>query len=162
MKHKIYILLSLVFVALMNSCALDPDSTASKMMGKWEAIHIEESEWYYYLNEDGSKGDVHSYEGSHAIEPYSEEWLILNISALAISVVETGDEESAGLCNIPFPYSLKGDKLSSLLLSYDYTNTVTISFKDDDTMIFYVDDSGEMENGGYDHYESWLTFCRVK
>ena len=35
----------------------------------------------------------------------------------------------------------------------------------DGTMVFYVDDSGELEEanyGGYEHYESWVTYRRIK
>jgi hypothetical protein len=79
------------------------------------------------------------------------------------AAIEIGDEESQELLNIPFPYSIKGDKFTSLLISGDYTNTVTVSFKDDDTMIFYMNDSGYMEdNRGYEEYESWITYRRVK
>ena len=50
-------------------------------------------------------------------------------------------------------------------MSYDHTDHLTVSFNDDDTMVFYVDDSGDLLDanyGGYEHYEEWVTYRRVE
>ena len=161
---KLFFIWGIITLALsLNSCALDPESNAGKMIGDWETIHVTESDMWWYYNEDGTQTEPNTYEASYDITPGSEDWCILRIGALAISAIEIGDEESQELLNIPFPYSIKGDKFTSLLISGDYTNTVTVSFKDDDTMIFYMNDSGYMEdNRGYEEYESWITYRRVK
>ena len=118
--------------------------------------------WWYY-NEDGTQSETQTYEDSYDITPDNEDWHILRIGTLAVSVIDTGSEETEELLNIPFPYNIKDDQFTSLLLMGDYTNTVTVSFKDDDTMILYMNDSGYMEdNSGYEEYESWTTYRRVK
>ena len=163
MKKLFFIWGIITLVLSLNSCVLDPNSNASKMIGDWETVHITESDMWWYYNEDGTQTEPSTYEASYDITPGSEDWCILRIGALAISAIEIGDEESQELLNIPFPYSIKGDQFTSLLITGDYTNTVTVSFKDDDTMIFYMNDSGYMEdNSGYEEYESWITYRRVK
>ncbi len=163
MKKLFFIWGIITLVLSLNSCVLDPNSNASKMIGDWETVHITESDMWWYYNEDGTQSEMNTYENSYDIIPGSEDWSILRITPLAISAIEIGDEESQELLNIPFPYSIKGDQFTSLLITGDYTNTVTVSFKDDDTMIFYMNDSGFMEdNSGYEEYESWITYRRVK
>ena len=163
MKKLLFIGGIIILTLTLNSCALDPESTAGKMIGDWETVHITESDMWWYYNEDGTQSETLTYEDSYDITPENEDWHILRIGTLAVSVIDTGSEDAEELLNIPFPYSIKDDQFTSLLLMGDYTNTVTVSFKDDDTMILYMNDSGYMEdNSGYEEYESWTTYRRVE
>ena len=147
----------------LNSCTPDLETTAGKIIGDWELTHITEDGWWWYYNEDGTQTDTYTYSDSYDVTPENEDWVVFRITSLAMSVIDTGNEEVRFLLNIPFPYSLKGNKLSSLLLEADHTNVVTVSFEDDDTMIFYLNDTGYMEDGnGYENYEQWATYRRVK
>ena len=148
----------------LNSCTPDLETTAGKMIGDWETVSCIDNDWWYYINEDGTQTETFYYNEEYSITPESEDWLILRISSLALSIIDSSDEETSFLHNIPFTYSLKDNNLTSLLLQGDHTNTVTVSFIDQDTMVFYMKDCGDMNDGnrGYEHYESWTTYRRVK
>lgn len=125
---------------------------SDKIIGEWETIHIRERGYY----------DGYSYDQSYSVTPeVVEEWYVLKISGSFMKIIETNDEDVEALTKIPFPYTLKDDKLTSLLLNSDNTSTVTVIFTDDDTMIFYMDDSGYTD-GIYETYEQWITYRRIE
>lgn len=158
MKKIFFLLIALLSISLY-SCKSGSDD---RIIGEWETAYLVEDDWWYYLNEDGSQTETYYYTDEYPITQDNPEWYVLRITNMFISIIDGNDEEIS-LMDIPFTYSYKDDQLSSILLSGDYTNTVTVSFPNDNTMIFYMDDSGDMEDGnGYEHYESWTTFRRVK
>ena len=144
---KISFLFGLLFAIFMSSCN-HSSYMSDKIIGEWETIHIRE------------KGFL--YEESYDVTPeVTEDWYIIKISKSFMKIIETNDEDVEGISNIPFPYTFKDDKLTSLLLNSDNTSTVTVSFTDDNTMVFYMDDSGYTD-GEYETYEQWTTYRRLK
>lgn len=137
----------------MSSCNHSSDM-ADMIIGDWETIHIREK---------GNDCNGYYFEDSYDVTPeIVEEWYILSINKATIKMKETNDEDVwENLKNIPFPYTFKGDKLKTPILSGDNTNIITVSFKDDDTMIFYMDDSGYTD-GKYEEFEQWTTYRRLK
>lgn len=145
---KIFLLTSLCFLIFMSSCRHSSDMS-EMIIGDWETIHIKEQ---------GNDCNGYYFDDSYEVTPeVTEEWFILSINKASMKIKEINAEHMSGIKNIPFPYTFKGDKLTSLLLDSDNTRTVTVSFTDDDTMIFYMDDSGQG-----DRYEQWTTFRRLK
>ncbi|MBQ8223200.1 MAG: hypothetical protein IJZ87_07680 [Bacteroidales bacterium] len=148
---KILVLLSFFSLFAMSSCNHSSDMS-DKIIGDWETIHIREKGDY----------DGYYYDESYEVTPdVIEEWYVISINKLFMKITETNDEDIAGIANIPCTYTFKDDQLTSLLLNSDNTSTVTVSFTDDDTMIFYMDDSGYTD-GIYETYEQWTTYRRVK
>ena len=149
---KSFILLSFFFLLLTTSCNHSSDM-ADMIIGDWETIHIREK---------GDDCNGYYFEDSYEITPeVVEEWCIISINNSFMKIVETNDEDVNDIANFPFPYTFKGDQLTSLLLNSDNTSTVTVSFIDEDTMVFYMDDSGYTD-GLYETYEQWTTFRRVE
>lgn len=149
---------TILFVSFY-SCRSGADD---RIIGEWKTTYLVENDSWYYFNEDGSQTETQYYSDEYPLTQENYEWYVLRITNMFISIIE-GNEEEIALMNIPFTYSYKDEQLSSILLSGDHTNTVTVSFPDDNTMIFYMNDSGAMEDGnGYENYESWTSFQRVK
>ena len=161
---KIVLLFSLLLTIFLSSCNHSSDM-ADQIIGEWEMVNYKDSDWWYYYNEDGTQTETFTYEDECVVTPDHPEWVVLRITKMFMTVIDGGEEVDDIIMNVPMPYTFKGDKLSSLLMSYDHTDHVTVSFEDDDTMVFYVNDSGEMQDsdyGGYEHYESWVTYRRLK
>ena len=161
---KISFLFSLLLAIFLSSCNHSSDM-ADQIIGKWEMVHYKESSWWYYYNEDGTQTETYTLDEEYDVTPEHPEWAVLRFTNMFMSLIDGGAEVDDILLGVPFPYTFEGDKLSSLIMSYDHTDYLTVSFKDDDTMVFYVDDSGELEEanyGGYEHYESWVTYRRIK
>lgn len=160
---KIVLLFSLFLSMFLSSCNHSSDM-ADQIIGEWEVVNMKESEWWWYYNEDGTQTETFTYEEDFAVTPEHPDWYVMKFTKMYMSIIDSSEAEEM-IMNVPFSYTFEDDQLKSTLLSYDHTNTVTVSFEDDDTMILYVDDSGYMDDGdygGYEHYESWVTYRRLK
>ena len=159
---KISFLLGFIILFFMTSCTVNPDSD---ILGEWEIVNIKENEWWYYNYEDGTISDTQYYADEYSLNPEHPEWYMVRIKRGFMTIKEAGADVDEIIVNVPFPYTFNGNKLTSILLAFDHTNSVTVSFPNDNTMIWYVDDSGDLEEssyGGYEHYEAWMTFRRVE
>lgn len=161
---KISFLFCLLLAVFMSSCNHSSEM-ADQIIGEWEMVHYKESSWWYYYNEDGTQTETYTLDEEYDVTPDHPEWAVLRFTNMFMSLIDGGAEVDDILLGIPFPYTFEGDKLSYMMMTYDHTDHLTVSFNGDDTMVFYVDDSGELEEanyGGYEHYESWVTYRRIK
>ncbi len=162
---KIFTLFSVFFFLLtMNSCTNNKDTD---IIGEWECTHFKESGWWYYYNEDGTKSDTYYDNEEYSVSPDHPEWYMIRFTNMFMTITDGGAEVDDFIKNVPLPYSFKGDQLRSTLFtsSYDHTDFVTVTFPNDNTMKWYINDSGNIEDsdyGGYEDYKFWITFRRLK
>ncbi len=169
MKHFFRCVLSLVVLATtMTGCfkpeGAGPESLESKLQGYWEHVHYKESGWFYYNDENGTPGEKEYYNDEYDVtcNDGKREWMVLRFHQGSVYLVATDDPESVNLLDMPIPYSLDGNVLSSMLISGDHTNSATISFENENEMTLYLYDAGSMDdNAGYECDESWITYRRI-
>lgn len=162
---KILTIFTVSFLLLvMNSCT---NNEGTEIIGDWECIYLKESGWWYYYNEDGTKTDTEYYNEEYSVSPEHPEWYVIRFTNRFMTLKDGGADVDNFIINVPFTYSFIGDQLKSMLFtaSYDHTDFVTVTFPDENTMEWYIDDSGSLDDaeyGGYEDYKFWITFSRVK
>lgn len=165
---RLLLTIAVCMTAVLATGCFKPDITedtvnADKFEGYWINTHCIERDHEYY-----SDGTSYINDGEYDIVPNDGkgEWAIFRFHGGMVSLIATDDPDLADICGIPVPYTIKGNKLSSIdFFQGDFTDHVTYEFTSKDSWIMHLNDCGTYSEGDLtvrQDYKSWITFKRYQ
>lgn len=163
MKLRLFTALAVsIALTAFSACSFEVDeearSTQNKLVGYWETCHVKEEDittdvdgtvTSNYVDEDVSLTS------DNRVDYYG----VLRFTETTVSYVATFDPEV--IINLPYSYTLTGNRLYSWLTRGDYAEFVTIEELTDDRLVLKLDDEGTDEDGIHDDFLQIITLRRI-
>lgn len=163
MKLRLFTALAVsIALAAFSACSFEVDeearSTQNKLVGYWETCHVKEED--ITTEADGTVTSVYvdedvSLTSDNRVDYYG----VLRFTETTVSYVATFDPEV--IINLPYSYTLTGNRLYSWLTRGDYAEFVTIEELTDDRLVLKLDDEGTDEDGIHDDFLQIITLRRI-
>lgn len=163
MKLRLFTVLAVsVSLAAFSSCSFkideDARSAQGKLIGYWETCHVKEED----ITTDADGHVTSNYvdaDVSLTSDNRADYYGVLRFTETTVSYVATFDPEA--IINLPYSYTLTGNRLYSWLTRGDYAEFVTIEELTDDRLVLKLDDEGTDEDGVHDDFLQIITLRRI-